>query len=245
MLRCITKNILADIYLLNREDGRYEFIKDISIFTKNSRINKLLKEINGYDLIFLQEVELNDKDLILSQLTDYDSFSHEITKNRTNIIGNMTLWKKNIKLINTLSNSTTVFIVIEVDNNIFSIGNTHLCTHKSETDFIQRYNQLKSSLKILSEFKVNKTILLGDFNDELIVGTITEKIITESLYNISKIKETCYIWKENLKYGIYLGIDKILSKGVDIETGYIPNNRPIPDEEEISDHFSVPFNIYY
>ena len=54
MLRCITKNILADVYFLNREDNRYEFIKDMSIFTKNSRINKLLEEIKGYDLIFLQ-----------------------------------------------------------------------------------------------------------------------------------------------------------------------------------------------
>jgi endonuclease/exonuclease/phosphatase family metal-dependent hydrolase len=245
MLRCITKNILADVYFLNREDNRYEFIKDMSIFTKNSRINKLLEEIKGYDLIFLQEVELKDKDLILSQLDDYCSFSHEITKSRTNIIGNVTLWRKNIKLINKISNSTTVFILIEFHNNIFAIGNTHLTTHKSDKDFLQRYYQLKSSIKILSNFNADKTILVGDFNDELINDTITEKIVTESLYNISKTKETCHIWKDKYQISIYLSIDKILFKGLNVEIGYIPENRPIPDENEISDHFAIPFDIYY
>ena len=246
MLRCITKNILASIYTVDRTDNRYSFVEDISILETSYRMKLLLEQIRGYDLILLQEVELDNKELITSQLLEYDYYSHEISKGRTNVIGNMILWKRSsMNLLKTEANSSTIFCLFVFNDIIFAVGNAHFCAHRDPKTTLNRYNQMKSTLKTLSKFKIDRCILAGDFNDELENDTITRTLIDESDFIIAETKPTCYIWKHHRNEHKFLAVDKVLSTGVMIEIGHIPEVRPIPDKDESSDHFSVPFNILF
>lgn len=246
MIRCISKNILANIYAINRTDDRYNFIEDISILEFNYRLKLILEQISGYDLILLQEVELENKELITNELTEYDYYSHEISKGRTNVIGNMILWKRDkIKIIKTDCNSTTIFCVFEIDGILLAIGNAHFCAHKNPKTTLTRCTQIKSSLKMFSKFKIDRCILAGDFNDELENDTLIKTLVDESTFKIAETAPTCYIWKEHKKEHTFLAVDKILFTCVDIEIGDIPGVRPIPDKTEPSDHFSLPFDILF
>lgn len=245
MIRCISKNILADIYAIDQKDGRYDFIDDKSILEMSHRLPLLIDQINGYDVILLQEVELKDIKLISNLLPEYDYHSHVISKNRKNIIGNMTLWKKSIELIENQSNSTTVFTVLKFNDVIFTIGNAHFHTGRDHAAIINRSNQMKSTVKMLNKLKVDRIILAGDFNDSLSNFVETRETIINANLIITDIKPTCYTWSNKDQQHYYTSIDRIVFIGVEIEIGYIPENRPIPDEIEPSDHFAVPFDIIF
>lgn len=244
MIQCISKNVLANIYTI---DDRYNFIEDKAILEKNYRHSLLIKEILLKDLIFLQEIELSDIDKYKIDFPDYNLFSHIIEKKRTNIIGNLILWKKNLfELIHTDKNSTGIFIILKYNNDFIIFGNVHYHTGTSEKSYLNRYNQMKGTIKLLKKvsekYKTNKILVAGDFNDELVEGTITEKIIKKTNFNISKIKETCHVYKN--KTHKYMCLDKIISSEIKINIQKIQDNRPIPDISESSDHFSVSFEIY-
>uniref|UniRef100_A0A6C0AF56 Endonuclease/exonuclease/phosphatase domain-containing protein n=1 Tax=viral metagenome TaxID=1070528 RepID=A0A6C0AF56_9ZZZZ len=247
MIQCISKNVLANIYAIDRTDDRYDFLEDKTILEKNYRYSLLIKELLLKDLIFLQEIELFDIDKYKIDFPDHDIFSHIIEKKRTNIIGNLILWKKNLfELIYTDKNSTGIFIVLKYNDNFIIFGNVHYHTGTCEKSYLNRYNQMKGSLKLLKKlsekYKTNKILLVGDFNDELLEGTITNTIIKETNFNISKIKETCHIYKNKIHK--YMSLDKIISSEIKIKIQKIPENRPIPDILESSDHFSICFEIY-
>lgn len=251
MIKCISKNILADVYAVNQRDGRYNFIDDKSI-EMNYRLPLIINQINGYDIILLQEVELKDIELFSSMLPEYDYHSHLISKSRSNIIGNMTLWKKSfgsnqipIQLVDKQSNSTTIFTVLKIEDTTFAIGNAHFHTGRDPKSVLNRCNQMKSTIKVLNKFKVKRIILAGDFNDSLNNFIETREVITNANLTIAHINPTCYVWNSKDKQYYYISIDRIVFAGVEIEIGYISENRPIPDEIEPSDHFSVPFNIIF
>lgn len=250
MIRCISKNILADVYATNRTDGRYDFINDKSILEMIYRLPLLINQIKGYDVILLQEVELKDVDLFPSLLPEYDYHSHLISKGRSNIIGNMTLWKRSfgtnqncVELVGKHSNSTTVFTVLKIEDTTFAIGNAHFHTGRDPASVLNRCNQMKSTIKTLHNFKVDRMILAGDFNDSLNNFIETREVITNANLTIAQIKPTCYTWSRTNQQHFYTSTDRIVFVGIEIEIGHIPEHRPIPDESEPSDHFAVPFNI--
>ena len=83
-----------------------------------------------------------------------------------------------------------------------------------------------------------EVLLAGDFNDGLYPGSETRDIMIAAKLIITEIKETCFC-KHN-----YAHVDQIVhSQKVEVEVGEIPDNRPIPDADEPSDHFPVEFIV--
>lgn len=56
----------------------------------------ILSQISGYDIICLQEVQLEyieNNSYFINNLNEYDFYSHQINKNRNSTIGNIIFWK--------------------------------------------------------------------------------------------------------------------------------------------------------
>jgi hypothetical protein len=156
MIKCISKNVLANVYAINQTDGRYDFIKDKTILEHNYRYPLLLEQISEHDIIFLQEVDLTIPGLFSKDLPEYDYYSHEISKKRTNIIGNMILWKRDkFDLMISDYNQTVVFVVLREKftekNKMNLFCSAHYHTGKDEKSIINRSNQICSTFKIINK----------------------------------------------------------------------------------------------
>lgn len=212
---CISKNVLANIYAVNQTDGRYDFVSDKSILEWEYRYHMILSQISGYDIICLQEVQLEyieNNSYFIKDLHEYDFYSHQITKNRSSSIGNVIFWKKD-KFIekSTINNSCGVFVVLEYSQKDFFIGNIHLRTGKSRDDV--RIHQLKSCFKIINKYNIN-TFMTGDFNDGLRPEYSTTNFILEQNFKIIASGNTCHLYKDGKS--IFLPLDHVVTNNLNI-----------------------------
>lgn len=165
-----TWNILAQRYAPNGT---------IQWKSRLETILKVLIQLNS-DIICLQEVEL---DCIhdLDNLLDYDKVGHVVSNQRTNPIGNITLWKREkLTLSQLFTNSTSVLTIF---TNNLCICNVHL----DARNLNRRITQLKSTLK-----KQNYAagVICGDFNDCLDESQSLALLLEEYGYDICHGKET-------------------------------------------------------
>lgn len=122
-MKVISYNILSNRWAIYNPDNpataklknRYEFVANDLLLWEN-RLPKIINKIAGYDIICLQEVDLENIDDIINRLPDYD-YHHVIWKDeykgkdiykRTNPIGNINLWKKHIQCIGKKANSCSI-----------------------------------------------------------------------------------------------------------------------------------------
>src|SRR4030067_3027822 len=106
-MKVISYNILSNRWAIYNPDNpataklknRYEFVSNDLLLWEN-RLPKIINKIAGYDIICLQEVDLENIDDIINRLPDYDCHHHVIWKDeykgkdiykRTNPIGNINL----------------------------------------------------------------------------------------------------------------------------------------------------------
>lgn len=236
MISCISKNVLADIYTKNQSEEKYNFISDKSILEWEYRYPLLLNQILGYDIICLQEVQLEyieNNTYFINDLQEYDFYSHQISKKRTSEIG------KSID-----NNSCGIFVILEHLNKDFLIGNVHLRTGKNRDDV--RIPQLKSCFKIINKYKID-TFLTGDFNDGLKPEYSTTNLILENNFKIEKgNKNTCHLYKNG--NSIYLTLDHVITNNLNItfqENLENISEIPIPNETEGSDHLPLVFFVEF
>lgn len=90
------------------------------------------------------------------ELEGYTIYSHQISKKRTNPIGNLMAWKNKYEVIKT--NFTSSALIVKFSN--FTIANVHLKAGLHSGADV-RIKQMQSILKF------EPTIIVGDFNDEL------------------------------------------------------------------------------
>lgn len=264
MIRCISKNVLADVYAWNQPDMRYEFIQDAAtILDLDRRIPLIVDQVAGYDVILLQEVELVNIDVFASRFPEYEYHAHQISKRRSNVIGNMILWKKGTELLDKRVNSTTVFVALrfglsrtELDRTgpeptVVVVGNAHFHTGRDTASVLNRRQQMSSTMKTAREYRDKFTsttaiVIAGDFNDEL-GDPSTADIMLNAGMTILSSKDTCHIWNARDKTHNYICVDKVVFSGDNsrVQVGPIPPNRPIPDEVEPSDHFALPFTVTF
>lgn len=267
VVRCITKNVLVD--RLNAAS------------TMEVRLPQILAQIQGHDVILLQEVGIADVvPRLASMLPEYDFCAHEVTKRRTNFFGNMVLWRRDAfrrrqttttattKTAQTEQrNSTTVFVALEQLDGApsFVVASTHLKARRDEESARTRGLQLQANLKVLSAMASTTTptktkmavLLAGDFNDELAAGGALAQQLDAAGLTAADTKATCHIFHRHLVLRAgdnaddndsgcheYLAIDKVVACSKSrVTIGAISANRPIPDADEPSDHFAVPFTL--
>lgn len=232
MITCITKNVLADIYI----SDKFDFFDDL-VLKWDNRYKLLIKEITGYDIILLQEIELENMPFV-NDLEEYDYFSHKINKKRKTPIGNLILWKRDkFKMVFTDNNSCCLFVCLEYNNTKFLISNVHLIS--KVINYNIRISQLKSCFKIIDKYKI-KTIIAGDFNDILDSDSPVKNLIILHGFKVMNYLKTCYICSENN----YLSLDNVVTNNLEIE---IINKEdlsiPIPNTNQGSDHLGLSFLV--
>lgn len=262
-------NVLADKWAIYKEDSkmthklkhRYGFISDNKkdeILNWNNRLSKILKKIQFHspDIICLQEVELKFiQENFINNLQDYDNIHHTIWKKgddknlykRTNDIGNITFWKKDIIKCLTgpkdAHNSCAVFTeLLYIDTNFkFLLINVHLLA--GLFDGVE--TRTKQILSCLKKTKNDvPTCICGDFNEELNMNSPNKNIFDKRNFIISKKQITCNVYCHDLKTTFYYAFDHIVSSNLEITIDNLPINKiQIPNENEPSDHRALTFTI--
>lgn len=166
-MRLLTWNILAEPYAPAEYAGKWD-----------KRLKNICDAIRGKnaDIICLQEVELCIADDIYSHfLAEYDMVRHKVSKHRTNIIGNMTMWKKSVSLVYEHVTSTSVITGLCHEDKIFGVANVHLKAGDTSDNEDIRISQVHGILKKLNT--VN-TLMVGDYNSQLMQRL--GKVITDA-----------------------------------------------------------------
>lgn len=262
-------NVLADKWAIYKEDDpmthklkfRYGFLPDDkkdSILNWNNRLNKILNKISDInpDIICLQEVELKYiHENFINNLPNYDNIHHTIWKKednknlykRTNDIGNVTFWKKDIIKCLTepkdAHNSCAVFTeLLHLDTNFkFLIINVHLLAGLFD-GIDTRTKQILSCLKKIKNDV--PTCICGDFNEELNDASPNKIIFDKHNFTISPKQITCNVYSHDLQNTFYYAFDHIVSNKLDITVDTLPTNKiQIPNETEPSDHRALTFTI--
>ena len=180
------------------------------------RLNKIIEIISNYEIIFLQEVELDSFESDFSELFSiYNYYRHEKSKKRTNHMGNVTLWKKSYTITETFQTSCAVFTNI----NGVMYANIHLKAGLNSGKVIRS----KQIWSVCSKLTHDKKVIVGDFNDETCE--------LDSYNVLNKTFKTCYTKEGNFDF------DHILFMGVDVK---LVENK---FEFSVSDHIPVVFFI--
>ena len=270
---CITYNILAHIYTDAYSKLRYPHIENPDILDWSKRLDIIRKKIKNADIICLQEVVLETiKSDFINYFPDYDYFHHVKCKERTCPIGNLILWKKTFKCIDSFKHSCGVYVTLIINNKEIRIGNIHLAAGII-SQLPQRINQLKSCIK---NFGNNPGVICGDFNDELENNPGNIKEIKENKENKENKNDydlnnyelksmldnsnfvchnnslTCCVYNKKENIHKFWKFDNIASHNINVKIGKICDskdyNLTIPKELiniEPSDHFMIPFEIFF
>jgi len=159
-MKVISYNILSNLWAIYNPNkpstfklkDRYEFVSS-DILKWEIRLPKIINKIYDYDIICLQEVDLINVDDIINQLPEYNYYHHVIWKDeykgkniykRNNPIGNITLWKKNIKCLEQKATSCSVIIKFRIMQ----------CTLHNQNNFEVHQNNLH--LKVVKVVKKNE-----------------------------------------------------------------------------------------
>lgn len=220
------------------------YYKD-NIFNWNTRLNKILEILNKKDIeiICLQEVEIETFKNDFIQLFDkYDFIGHEIIKKRNSPIGNYILYKKEFKLIEFKTTSSSCIVILKFNNKLIKIANVHL---KADIYKIESINTRINQLKSVINYKPD--IICGDFNDDF--NNELGKFINDNNYISHNTKNTCYASYDNI-YS-YWNFDNILTKtnsiikNISIHSLFTLIDQVIPNENIPSDHIPIIFEIEF
>lgn len=131
-IKLVSYNLLAQRFV----DAHYADILSSKTWLHwDSRLLKMKAKIlaEDPDVILLQEVELSNFKADWSDLRDYDSFVHTISRKRNNPIGNAILWKKKFECLVKKSNSCS--LVVELSPTPSLIPNlSRILLQKTETE---------------------------------------------------------------------------------------------------------------
>jgi len=247
LLKVITYNTLAQRYV-----DKYLHIENPDILAWPNRLKLIREQITNYnpDVICLQEVELASiEEDFVNYFADYDYAHHIMNKKRTNVIGNITLWKKSsLQCVKNNTNSCGVFTMlndVRLDKNILLI-NIHLKAGLLSGE-PTRKTQIESCFKKIKNLtnEPMSIIICGDFNDILNPNSCLRKIIDDNKFNCSiPYPSWCQSCKNIDIEPIFLPFDHVIWRDIVIET--IPPkiyNSYIPNEKESSDHLPLYFII--
>ena len=256
-LKCISWNILADRY-----SKRYGSLVDSNVLLWTNRILSILNLLksNNADIICLQEVELQTFQSDFNSLFDsYDFFSHTVSKKRTNPIGNVIFWRKGLQVIEQISNSCGVHIILQLTEGCgrLWISNVHLKA-KTSGEAV-RHSQIVSCLNKWQSRGGGCGVICGDFNDTLFdpkTDELVRKELEKHKFEITLTQSGCM-----LRDGTLFNFDHICNFGVDIkqeqtnciyENVLSLNNKSnldtklfyrIPNQDIPSDHFPLVFEV--
>jgi mRNA deadenylase 3'-5' endonuclease subunit Ccr4 len=208
---------------------------NITKISWSERLSKIIDIIKNYDLIFLQEVDLVDyKEDFRDLFSNYNYFSHEITKKRTNFMGNIIFYKKT--LIKQFEYQTSCSLILILNRILFV--NVHLkagLVSGLET----RKNQMESIFNYIQKIKTNNEIvsiiICGDFNTEnLEEFPFFFKNNFQIMYKGTKIK-TCLVknFLFDFDHVIFLNCKSVYKK----------KKFNIGEEDCPSDHSPVIFEV--
>lgn len=238
----VTYNTLAQSQVDPHIKDRYGYVTNPEYLTWAYRKSLLIEQFPklSADILCLQEIELNDflndfeKHLAI---WNYDYFSHSVTKDRTNPMGNVTLWNKDkFECIASSQRSSAIFTTLKnkENNNTTKIANVHLKAGY-KTFETTRNSQLKSTIKF------NPDIICGDFNDELATSGLLYDLLTENNYKITPNYSTTSVYFDDGKGSIFHKFwcfDHILSKS-DISIHKCEVTEKIPNKNNPSDHIPL------
>lgn len=254
MLSIVTWNTLAQRYVDPHLSTRYPYVSDHSILSWDYRIRLIRTKLLNLDpdIICLQEVELStiETDFVTFFADNgYNSFHHTINKNRTNPIGNITLWKKSLftcenKDINSCGLFTMLVSTLPNDDvndtKKIQISNIHL--KAGLTLGKERVPQLNSCIKR----RMNKdipNIICGDFNDLLEDGGLLKNILSDNNYKCHVYENTCSVFNEQYQSSKYWPFDHIATSDINVTILSCGITQNIPNENEPSDHILVQFAV--
>lgn len=230
-ISCISWNILAQIHYSNT------IFKDVEIIDWNIRLIQILKIINGYDIICLQEVMLDTYEIDYKDLfNEYDYVKHSISKERSSRMGNVILWKKcKFRLNKSILKSSAVHIVLIYNDLFLWVSNVHLKAGLRSGEDV-RLTQIQSTLKEWDKLKY-KGFICGDFNDDLkIDGKL--RLLIETKFKLYELPFNRYINKDNKQF------DHVVWNGIDVKYNLnLQNVSGIPTNDMPSDHGYILFNV--
>ncbi|HSW76375.1 MAG TPA: endonuclease/exonuclease/phosphatase family protein [Candidatus Saccharimonadales bacterium] len=262
-LRCITYNIIADRYTKYIEgdestrkfEQRYAYLpahRSDSILDWTVRLPLIIHTVKGYDIICLQEVDIDHTDHITRFLPDYDAVHHIDTSNlkvckkdkRTNPVGCIILWKKNKFVLNDFVRTSCALIANVSYNDVkFAVCNVHLKAGLY-SEFETRVRQISSCIKTLDKY--DRAIICGDFNDTLDDSAdITNKIISSGFQLFATRDPTCHVYTDEYKSHRYYAFDHVATKKLKVVVDPLPPIGPIPNEDEPSDHIPIKFTVWF
>lgn len=274
IIKVISYNVQSDRWTTYKKDDptthklehRYSFIPDNEkelILGFNNRLPRIITKVKTYnpDIICLQEVDLDgiDKNFV-ANFPGYDNLHHTIwTKEthdktmykRTNEIGNITLWKKDMfKCITNPTdafNSCAVFTeLIHLNTNFqFLLINVHLKAGL-ESCYAERGNQIKSCFK---KFNNLPTCICGDFNEDLDANSPNDKILyVKDIFDTNNFivppkQITCDVYWHPAQTHYYHAFDHVAIYNFKIIVEKCSDPCPIPNINEPSDHFPLIFYL--
>ena len=243
MISIVTWNTLAQRYVDPYLSTRYPYVSDHSILSWEYRLKSIQQKLTNLnpDIICLQEVELStiENDFV-NFFTEYDCFHHVVSKNRSNPIGNITLWKKSMFTSDKRdNNSCGIFVTLSITGKSekFQIANIHLKAGLNLGK--ERIPQINSCIK-----KMNNDIphiICGDFNDILENDGLLKTILVSNNYSCHIDENTCSVFNEIFQSSKYWSFDHIATFNTDIEIIPPTINQNIPNVDEPSDHILVHF----
>lgn len=121
------------------------------------------------------------------------------------------------------------------------ISNIHLKAGVSTHEDI-RINQINSTLKLIKDLDI-PCCIIGDYNDDLKKYRKLYHLLYENGFNSNISPPSCYVpdWKGITKLWNF---DHVFTKNkIKTEHINIPKCRPIPDQDNPSDHLMIQFII--
>jgi endonuclease/exonuclease/phosphatase family metal-dependent hydrolase len=256
----LTWNILSSTSVVAKskpDDPNY------STMSRKARICAILLKYN-VDIIFLQEVDISSFSYDYPELFSmYHYFGHDIIlkgkKQRTNKFGNVILFKKYIKLVQSIRSSRSIHCKLKLENHNDAISitftNVHLPAKRGQDGYNEKRQHFLSCRKtwgdnMTTNCSQQDVVFGGDFNDFLSYKNslgqsagLLKDVETAGFYSQSKNdqeKKTCHM----------NNIDHVLTRG-SLKTIVIRNTfyesmlqEELPNSIIPSDHIPILYILF-
>ena len=242
-LKVMSYNVLAERYCqLNRLHHLIDHPEATKILDWKERLKLIIQRITSYspDLLCLQEIELSTFLVDFMELfPSYDYYSHEISKQRSNVIGNVILWRPEILSCYRKSfSSCALFTSMTDGSRTFEVCCVHLKAGL-RSGVKERVSQITSCLLRLPK---GPALITGDFNDAFEGNADVQEVLLTRDY----IHHHCGItWSSQDLEGkcFYNAFDHVFSQGITVEVRVNDCTDIIPNLVHGSDHFPIEFTI--
>jgi endonuclease/exonuclease/phosphatase family metal-dependent hydrolase len=220
------------------------------------KILLLLKTLDA-DIVLLQEVDLANFEVdFASLLPHYDYARHKIIVSgkhkRTNLFGNVTLWKRSFYCKETILTSRCLHVMLEIAEKNLLISNVHFPAKNGLEGYREKFQHLVSCMKVWKDHPL--VLFGGDFNDGLsfqnekgdIIGLGKDVKDLGFLVPPEELKKkTCHHVNGNL-----YNVDHVLCRG--LHGTYVNNNMyyefdaaNVPNPDIPSDHIPILYKVCF